>query len=105
MSSSSPYRPTPLERAQSIHLLLTYFNTAVDFNDDAAMRVSGRDAVPFLTSVSSAFIYDGDYALILTCEINIVTFFLFEQSGVDRSLLRSIWSVADPEGVGTLTTR
>jgi hypothetical protein len=47
------YRPTPLERAHATHLLVTYFNTPVDLaNDHGEMRVSGRDAVPFLTSVS-----------------------------------------------------
>eukprot|EP00956_Cyclotella_meneghiniana_P010139 scaffold13975_cov69-Cyclotella_meneghiniana.AAC.9 len=77
MSTPTCYRPTPLERAHATHLLLTYFDTPVNlYNDDGEMRVSGRIAVPFLTS-----------------------------SGVDRSLLRLIWSVADPDGVGTLTVR
>lgn len=47
-----PYRPTQLERAHASHLLVTYFNTPVDTDDNAEMRVSGRDAVPFLTTVS-----------------------------------------------------
>ena len=54
------YRPTPLERAHATHLLVTYFNTPVDLqNDDGEMRVSGRDAVPFLTSVS----YENDVVI------------------------------------------
>ena len=50
----SSYRPTALERAYSTHLLLTYFATPVDAscNDEAEIRVAGRDAVPFLTTVS-----------------------------------------------------
>lgn len=53
MTTAPCYRPTPLERAHATHLLVVYFNTPVDlYNDDGDMRVSGRDAVPFLTSVS-----------------------------------------------------
>ncbi len=51
-SQHALYRPTQLERAHASHLLVTFFNTPVDTDDNAEMRVSGRDAVPFLTTVS-----------------------------------------------------
>lgn len=79
MSSSSSqlqYHPTALERAYASHLLQTYFDTPHNPHDNTPVRISGRQAVPFLTT-----------------------------SGVDRALLRLFWTVADPEGVGTLFTR
>ena len=55
MATFTCYRPTPPERAHATYLLVTFFNTPVDMaNDDGEMRVAGRDAVPFLTSVSDA---------------------------------------------------
>ncbi|EJK68742.1 hypothetical protein THAOC_10058, partial [Thalassiosira oceanica] len=74
------HRPTPLERAHACHILLTRFGVpapaASSSTDLEEVRVAGRNAVPFLSS-----------------------------SGVERGVLRLIWSVADPENVGTLTAR
>eukprot|EP00584_Thalassiosira_punctigera_P023703 CAMPEP_0172548586 /NCGR_PEP_ID=MMETSP1067-20121228/17837_1 /TAXON_ID=265564 ORGANISM="Thalassiosira punctigera, Strain Tpunct2005C2" /NCGR_SAMPLE_ID=MMETSP1067 /ASSEMBLY_ACC=CAM_ASM_000444 /LENGTH=1816 /DNA_ID=CAMNT_0013335821 /DNA_START=16 /DNA_END=5466 /DNA_ORIENTATION=- len=82
-AAKSSYRPTPLERAYASHLLSVYFQTPFDplsnthASDDAELiRVPGRNAVPFLTT-----------------------------SGVERSLLRLLWQVSDPDAVGTLTRR
>ncbi|KAK1746216.1 hypothetical protein QTG54_002823 [Skeletonema marinoi] len=76
-SQQLQYRPTTLERAYASHLLQTYFQTPPTPNSDTTpLRVSGRQAVPFLTT-----------------------------SGVERTLLRLLWSVADPEAVGTLVIR
>jgi hypothetical protein len=76
MSSQLQYHPTALERAYASHLLQTYFDTPHNPHDNTPVRISGRQAVPFLTT-----------------------------SGVDRALLRLFWTVTDPEGVGTLFTR
>jgi len=74
--SQLQYRPTALERAYASHLLQTYFQTPHTPNDISPVRLSGRQAVPFLTT-----------------------------SGVERTLLRLFWSVADPDAVGTLVIR
>ena len=62
-----------------MYLAQQYFgvppNLAVASTTNANIQIPGRSAVPFLT-----------------------------QSGIDRNVLRSIWSVADPHNYGTLTT-
>ena len=63
------HRPTPLERAHACHILLIRFGVPAPAaaDDLEEIRVAGRNAVPFLSS-----------------------------SGVERGVLRLIWSVADP---------
>jgi hypothetical protein len=65
------YQPTPLEEAYGIYLLHQVFG--INCSIDGNFRISGRQAVPFLTT-----------------------------SGVHRMVLRTVWSVADPQTVGSL---
>ena len=65
---------SPIEQAYSIYLAQQIFDN--DCNDAlTTIHISGRDAVPFLT-----------------------------QSGIDRSVLKTIWNVSDPQNVGNLTS-
>ena len=67
------YEATPLEQAYSIYVAQQVFNN--DYTSSSmSIRISGRDAVPFLT-----------------------------RSGVDRSVLKTIWNVIDPENIGSVT--
>eukprot|EP00531_Pseudo-nitzschia_arenysensis_P012154 CAMPEP_0116148498 /NCGR_PEP_ID=MMETSP0329-20121206/18405_1 /TAXON_ID=697910 /ORGANISM="Pseudo-nitzschia arenysensis, Strain B593" /LENGTH=65 /DNA_ID=CAMNT_0003644667 /DNA_START=21 /DNA_END=215 /DNA_ORIENTATION=- len=61
------YQATPLEQAHSLFLAQQVFGFNLPLNNGVDISISGRNAVQFLT-----------------------------QSNVDRSLLRNIWSVADP---------
>ena len=65
------YQPTPLEEAYGLYLLQQVFG--INCSMDGNFRISGRQAVPFLTT-----------------------------SGVHRMILRTAWSVADPQTVGSL---
>lgn len=68
------YEATPVERAYSLYLVHQVFGILLPLPNHNAVNIPGRNAVPFLT-----------------------------QSGVDRGILRSIWSVADPQNFGSLT--
>ena len=68
------YQATPLEQAYSLYLAQQVFGMSLPLPHQSGINISGRQAVPFLT-----------------------------QSGVDRGILRSIWSVADPQNFGSLT--
>ena len=73
------YRPHKMERYYAEHILQTHFGHSSDGGcgggegEQPGLHVHGRDAVPFLTT-----------------------------SGMDRNVLRCIWSVVDPGGIGTL---
>ena len=73
------YRPHKMERYYAEHILQTHFGHSSDGGcgggegEQPGLHVHGRDAVPFLTT-----------------------------SGMDRDVLRCIWSVVDPGGIGTL---
>jgi hypothetical protein len=93
----SLYHPSPLEQAYAWHLLATVFPTSIildsssspsttaslgrpDGNASAlappnSIRIAGREAVPFLS-----------------------------QSGLDRTVLRYIWSTVDPNATGKLSS-
>ncbi|KAG7370854.1 hypothetical protein IV203_019424 [Nitzschia inconspicua] len=71
--TSPSYEPTPLEQAYGLYLAQQIFGIPPT-NISAGVRIPGRNAVPFLT-----------------------------QSGLDRTVLRSLWNVADPQNVGSLT--
>ena len=67
------YEATPLEQAYSIYVAQQVFSN--DYTSSSmSIRISGRDAVPFLT-----------------------------RSGVDRSVLKTIWNVIDPVNIGSVT--
>jgi hypothetical protein len=96
----SLYHPSPLEQAYAWHLLATVFPSSIldgsnnsklatvsfggpNWNAGAlapayvtTIRIAGREAVPFLS-----------------------------QSGLDRTILRHIWSTVDPNATGKLTTK
>ena len=68
------YQPSSLEEAYGIYLLQTVFQINVHEGRFCNnARISGREAVPFLS-----------------------------KSGVDRQILRNVWTVADPQSVGSL---
>jgi hypothetical protein len=75
------YHPTQLEEAYALYLLEQELGispsppTSCEV-DTKEFRISGRQAVPLLT-----------------------------RSGVDRTLLRTFWTIADPQNVGTLTNK
>ncbi|KAG7344269.1 hypothetical protein IV203_022277 [Nitzschia inconspicua] len=71
--TSPSYEPTPLEQAYGLYLAQQIFGIPPT-NITPGVRIPGRNAVPFLT-----------------------------QSGLDRTVLRSLWNVADPQNVGSLT--
>ncbi|GAX26955.1 hypothetical protein FisN_9Lh259 [Fistulifera solaris] len=69
------YQPTFLEEAYSRFLLQTEFQIITDSSTGVIFRLTGRQAVPF-----------------------------FCRSGIDRSVLRHMWSVVDPQVDGYLST-
>jgi hypothetical protein len=91
----SLYHPSPLEQAYARHLLATVFPSSIVLNSSSStnaslrhpdnwnefaapapsIRIAGREAVPFLS-----------------------------QSGLDRTVLRHIWSTVDPNATGKLST-